>query len=183
MKLFELSDQIERVMAEAIDHETGEISEEAASLLDSLQLDLEQKALAVAKYAMGEQAEAAAIRAQAAKNVTRAEQHERHATWLIETYLAEHLKRNDMGPQSPEKAGREVVLKDREAQIVFSKSAGAVPLVESHPNHVVPPGTPDSYVTTVQVRKVDKAKIRKHLLTGGKVNGWRLDWRSKLQVK
>jgi hypothetical protein len=182
MKLYEISDEIERVMAEAIDRETGEIAEGAAELLDSLQMDLKDKALAVAKYAHGELAEAAAIKERAKQNLARAERHERHASWLLESYLAEYLTKHDMGPREPAKAGRETILKDLDVEIGFTKSASAVP---NHPalNNEAPPGTPRSYITEVTVEKVDKARIRKDLLAKQKVQGWQLRWKSALKIK
>jgi len=91
VRLFEISDQIERVLAEGTDRETGEITEEALEALDELDGELAEKALNVACYIKGEKAEAAAVKVEADRLAERAKVHKRRADRL-EGYLGSHLE-------------------------------------------------------------------------------------------
>ena len=90
-KLYEIADAIERVLAEHVDPETGEITPEASDELDRLEMDREQVALHIARYLKGERLEAAAVKAEADKLTKRFRSHENRAKWL-ERYLAQHCE-------------------------------------------------------------------------------------------
>jgi hypothetical protein len=82
LKLYEIADSIERVLLDGTDTETGEISEEAVGALDKLEMQLSDKALAVARYVMGEQAEAEAVKVQADRLAKRSTVHRNRAARL-----------------------------------------------------------------------------------------------------
>jgi hypothetical protein len=71
-QLFELADEIERLMAEVIDRETGEITDEGLAKLDALEMERDQKALYIAQYMMSTLAEAEMVKKQADRLATRA---------------------------------------------------------------------------------------------------------------
>jgi seryl-tRNA synthetase len=71
-QLFELADEIERLMAEVIDHETGEITDEGLAKLDAIEMERDEKALAIAQYMMSTLAEAEMVAKQAQRLGARA---------------------------------------------------------------------------------------------------------------
>lgn len=90
MKLYEIADQVERLLAECVDPETGEITDEAAAELDQLEMARDEKALAVAAYLKGEECEAAAVKAEADRLAKRVRTHQNRARWLHD-YLATYF--------------------------------------------------------------------------------------------
>jgi cell division septum initiation protein DivIVA len=90
MKLFEISQHIEALLNASVDPETGEIVEAALEELEALEEARGAKALAVAAYALGQEAEAEAIRATAKRLTARAAVHEKHAERLRQ-YIADHI--------------------------------------------------------------------------------------------
>lgn len=90
MRLFEISEKIEALLNASVDPETGEIIEVALDALEELEEARDAKALAVAAYALGQEAEADAIRATAKRLQERAAVHERHAARLRQ-YIADHI--------------------------------------------------------------------------------------------
>ena len=90
MKLYEIDDAIQRAILDGVDRETGEMSEVTFENLGKLQMEFNDKALAVLAYAKGELAEADAIRAygdsikeKAQAHYDRADSHERRAKGLL----------------------------------------------------------------------------------------------------
>ena len=71
-QLFEIADAIERLMAEVIDAETGEITDEGLAKLDALEMERDEKALAIAAYQIGILAEAEMVKKQAERLASRA---------------------------------------------------------------------------------------------------------------
>lgn len=92
MRLYEISDAIEKVLAERTDHETGEIGDDALAELDALEMERDQKALAVLAYAKGEDAEADGIEAEAKRLLERARIPRKRATRLRD-YVEQHVER------------------------------------------------------------------------------------------
>ena len=64
MKLWEINDALEKLMAEHVDPETGELSAEAEPAIDALFGEREQKVLACTRFFMGLRAEADAVEGQ-----------------------------------------------------------------------------------------------------------------------
>lgn len=75
MRLFDLAEQVERVLAEAIDTETGVIDDARLEELNNLEMARDDRALAVAAYALGCEAEADAVEATAKRLMERARVH------------------------------------------------------------------------------------------------------------
>ena len=71
-QLFQIADAIEQLMAEVIDRETGEITDEGLAKLDALEMERDEKALAIAQYQIGILAEAEMVKKQADRLATRA---------------------------------------------------------------------------------------------------------------
>lgn len=93
LKLYEIDDEIEKILIEECNHETGEITESAADRLTALEMDRERIALFIAKIIKGERAEAEAIEREAEKLQRRAKTHKNRAAWL-ERYLAQHVPKD-----------------------------------------------------------------------------------------
>ena len=160
MRLYEISDAIERVLLAGTDQETGEIMPEALAELEALEMARDEKALAVAAYLIGERVEADAIEDQAERLQRRAQTHRNRAARL-EEYLAAHLEQG-------------CKLSDARVEISWRRSK-AVEL------DCVPESLPIAY----QRLKIeaDKLGLRKTLEAGGEVKGARLVERWKLQVR
>ena len=185
MKLHEIADELERVMAEVIDPTTGEIAEDAIERLDNARGTYEEKAHAVAKYAQGERLEGQAIKAYAKQLDERGNTHIRHAEWLLEEYLHGCLSRQGYVVQEPFKQGTEVLLKDpnTHTEIVVTKSAATKDVGALNPMTGLPTATPKKFVKKVTTFKADRTAIRKDLLEGKKVGGWSLEWRYVIKVR
>lgn len=99
MRLFEIADTIERILLEGTDPETGEISEDCLAELAELEVDRSQKICDLVLYALGEEAESEAVRAQADRCTARARVHKRRADrlrkWLAESVLEKGEKISD----------------------------------------------------------------------------------------
>ena len=162
MKLYEISDAIERVLAEYVDPETGEITDEGIEQLEKLELDRKEKALAVAAYLKGERAEAEAIGAEVKRLAQRQKTHERRAQRL-EDYLAW------AGVVPGEK------LEDARSAISWRKSTRV--LVENVE------ALPEEFVRTKVEKSPDKVALKKALQSGREVNGAALDMRNNLVVR
>ena len=160
MKLFEIDAQIEALLNASVDRETGEIDEAALAELEALEVARDEKALAVAAYAIGQQAESEAVRAQAKRLSERAAKHERHATRLVE-YLQAHLP---VGTK----------LRDERVEIGWRKSSAVeidVDVAELPPE-----------VCRVTVAP-DKRAITEMLKAGDEVKGCRLVTRQHIAVQ
>lgn len=97
-KLWEIADAIEKTILDHTDPETGEIGEGASAALDRLVMDRDAKALAVARYLMGEKAEGDAVKAQVDRLARRARVHHNRADRLLrylQAYLPEGHKLQD----------------------------------------------------------------------------------------
>jgi hypothetical protein len=90
VKLFEINDRYEAILAQGTDHETGDITDEAIAELDALEDTLEAKALACAAYLKGELCEAEAVEREIAKLKRRAQIHKNRAKRLHE-YMAKYI--------------------------------------------------------------------------------------------
>jgi hypothetical protein len=71
-QLFEIAEAIELLMAEVIDHETGEITDEGLAKLDALEMERDEKALGIAAYHISTLAEAEMVQKQADRLTARA---------------------------------------------------------------------------------------------------------------
>lgn len=120
MRLFEIHEAIEALLNASVDRETGEVCEEALAELEALEHARDAKALAVAAYLLGQEAEAEAIEATAKRLAQRAAVHRRHAERL-RRYLADHLEPGQT------LADDRVAISWRRSQAVVVDDADAVP--------------------------------------------------------
>ena len=88
--LYEISAEIEAILAQHVDPETGEIGDEAIALLDGLELARDEKCLHLAAYSKGEKAEAEMVAREIERLQRRQAAHKNRAKRL-ESYIAEHL--------------------------------------------------------------------------------------------
>jgi hypothetical protein len=89
VRLFDIAAELESLLNSSVD-ENGEISEESIAALDALEMQRDEKCLAIAAYALGQEAEADAVKAHADKLARRAQIHRNHASRL-RAYIAQHL--------------------------------------------------------------------------------------------
>ena len=159
MRIFDVRDAIERIFAEQVDPETGEIQDAALDALNALNLELDTLALELAAYAVGERVEAEAVAEQAKRLAERAKRHERRADW-IEGVIARNVE-----------PGRK--LHDARVTIGWRKST-AVKITDEA-------AIPDELFR--YSRALDKAEIAKRLKAGEEVKGAELEHRQNLVVK
>ena len=157
MKLYEIKAEVEQALANAIDPETGEISDLEG--LDSLYMDWDEKAAQVAAYIKGQLAEAEAIKSEIQKLQTRAKVLENQATRLKD-YLAHNIE-----------PGRKItrpyaVISWRKSESVAVEDASALP---------------QDY-QRVKI-EADKAKIKAALKAGTELAGAKLVQKQNLQIK
>jgi len=85
--------EIEKILNECVDKETGEITDEAFAKVDELQEQLGVKALHIAAYMKGEEAEAEAVAKVGSKLAARAKIHKNRAARL-KKYLQSTLEKD-----------------------------------------------------------------------------------------
>lgn len=159
MRLFQVADAIERIFAEQVDPETGEIQDAALEALNALGLERDALILDLAAYSKGEHAEAAAVEEQAKRLRERAVRHQRRAAWL-EDVIARNLE-----------PGRKI--RDDRSEIGWRKSSAVKITDEAAIDDALWRYT----------RSLDKAEIAKRLKAGEEVKGAELEQRLNLQVK
>lgn len=162
MKLYEIADAIEQILAAGVDTETGEITEEAIEALEGLELALEEKVLNTARYAKGEIAEAEGIESEADKLIARAKIHRNRAARL-ERYITLHM------PEG-EKYGTSNT-------VVESKlSPGSVEIVDEKQ-------VPADFVEEKVVTRIDKRSALPRLKAGEEIPGLRLYREYRVKIK
>lgn len=166
--LWKIEHELELVMNEAVDRETGEIREGLEARLDELQIEKDEKCLAVAAYIKSLRMEAALLKAQgdtfraeAAKYDERAAVFERQEARLL-PYLEFNME-----------PGKK--LSDATSEIKWRKSTAVEVDDES--------AVPARFVTVKIERKPAKKDIGDALKAGEKVPGCRLVERQKMRVE
>jgi len=158
-QLYDLTDEFERVMIECTDRETGEITDEADTRLEALQMGIDERALLIARNALGERREAAMVKETIAALQARVKVHESRAAWCE--------KRLSILPP-------ETKLRDAWVQFSFRKSQ-AVEIIE--------PRMLPADCWKEQAPKIDVERIRKRLKEGFKVTGAKLATRHNVQIR
>lgn len=164
MRLYQIADEIELILAREVDHETGEITDETLEKLAALEMARDEKALAVAAYLKGELAEAEAVLREVDKLKKRAEGHKKRAarlTGYLETYI----------PADSEP------LSDARSRIAWRKNPPKVAIPDEE---AVPPKF-RSIVT--ETWKPDKKAIAGALKAGAKLGFAVLMKSSRLEIK
>jgi len=162
MRLFEISEAIERLIFDATDRETGELNDEALDELEELEGSLKDKSVNVALYLLGELAEAKAIEEHAKRLQERARSHKKRAEKL-KTYLERTLL-HDLGQET---------ISDPRVRISWRKSQAVV--VDEDAS--LPPD-----LTRVRVEP-DKAAIKDRLKAGVVIDGCTLEDRVSMVLK
>lgn len=159
LKLYEVHDAIEQILATAVD-ENGEITEETEAQLDALEMERDQIALYLARVILGERAEGEAVKSQADRLAKRARVHKNRAERL-RAYIEKHL------PPGTK-------LSDDVAQIGWRRSEAVI----------VDEGVrlPDSCLRWSDPEP-DKKVIRERVKAGETIDGARLERRIGLQVR
>lgn len=160
MKLYEIAGEVEALVRAAVDPETGEIEQDKLVALESLEMERDAKALAVAAYALGEEAEAEAVKSQAKRLTERARACEARAARLRD-YLSRYLP--------PGHACR-----DDRITIAWRRSTGVV---------IDDPDALPMWCLRRREPEPDRSEIRRRLKRGEEVNGARLDDRQNLQIR
>ena len=164
MQLYKIADEIEVILASEVDHETGEITDETIAKLDSLEMERDAKALAVAAYLKGELAEGEAVEREVVNLKQRATGHKNRAKRLRD-YLAMNLPK-DCEPIS-----------DARSRIAWRKNP---PKVVIHEDHLVPA---DYQRVIPESREPDKKKIADALKGGEHLTFAELERSQRLEVK
>jgi hypothetical protein len=159
-QLFEIADAIERFMAEAIDHETGEISADAAAKLDELEMERDEKALAIARYQIGVLAEAEMVKRQRDRLDARVKVLTNQAGWLKGRLIAAL----PVGTK----------LKDDVVQIGWRKSTAV---------EVVDPDALPADCWKPQDPKIDVAGMKERMKDGETIDGAKLVTRHHLSIR
>lgn len=167
MKLYEISDKIEQVLIAGTDRETGEISDEALAALDELEGAFEAKALNVAAYIKGEEAEAEAVLTESQRLAQRAKLHQRRADRL-RSYLAGHLSARTHPSEQPKLADARCAIRWRRSERVEVPDASLIPA---------------EYIREKVVREPDKVALKKALSTGLEIPGASLAERWTMEIK
>lgn len=178
-KLYEIRDQIEKILNDSIDRETGEIQPEVLLQLEQLEISLEEKALNVALYAQGQILEAKSVRAAAEPFrqhledlESRARAHENHAKGLLE-YLGYNVPRDkDWKLRSPQ-----ISIGWRESVSVVTTPMATNKLGEPIFEQIDP-----EYVVTKVTQRVNKADAMRVMKEGKVVHGLELHRRSYIAV-
>jgi hypothetical protein len=161
MKLFEIHEKIEAILAEGTDLETGEITEEALEALEELEEAKGEKVLAVAAYLKGERCEAEAIANEAHKLMARAKIHENRAERLIK-YIAFCIERGEK----------------------FSDARSEVKWIKSQRLEIAE-GTdlPKEFMRIKRIVEPDKRRLREALKEGEEIDGVWMQPHQTLVVK
>jgi hypothetical protein len=164
VKLYEIADEIELILARDVNHETGEMTEETLDALTDLEMGLNEKALAVAAYMKGELAEAEAVDREIDKQKARAKGHASRADWL-KFYLMSHIP-----------AGVDPI-EDGRSRIAWKKNPPKVVLDMTKT-------VPVAYLRTIpSTTEPDKKKIKAALDADTKLDFARMQQTSRLEIK
>jgi len=164
LKLYEIADEIEVILARDVDHETGELNDETLAKLESLEMARDEKALAVAAYLKGELAEADAVMREVESLTKRAKGHRGRAERLV-GYLQTYIP-----------AGTDPI-SDARSRIAWRKNP---PKVELYEGEVVPP----EYQRVIpEKREPNRKAIADALKVGVELSFAKLAHSQRLEVK
>lgn len=162
MNLFEINKEIELLLMDAVDQETGELLAEAEDSLDSLEMEREEKLLNCAKYIKGQVAFLNALKEEK-KNI---DSRIKTLNNQIDQFKGYVLKNMDVSEK----------FKDAQATISTRKSTKVD--IESYDN------IPDDLMRIIpESREPDKTAISKKLKDGEAIEGAQLITNYSLQVK
>ena len=161
IRLYDIAEQLEQLMAAAIDRETGEVLPELEDELDALTMERDEKVLSVVAYAKGCLAEAQAIEAESEKLKARAKMHRNHYDRLI-AYAERHVPHGTK-------------LSDARSEIGWRKSSAVE--VDAGAD------LPDRFARVKTERSPDKEAIKAALKRGEKLSFARIVERIRMVVR
>jgi len=159
MRLFDINAELEALLNASVDPDTGEIDETQLAAIAELEMTRDERCLAVAAYAIGQEAEADAIEAQAKRLKARAAIHYNHAARLRALVA-------DVLPTGTKLADDRVALGWRKSQAVEVTDEAKLT---------------DEWFRVK--REVDKSALREHLKEGIEIDGAQLVTRWGLTIK
>jgi hypothetical protein len=168
LKLYEISDEIERILIQEVDVETGAITDDAAIKLDALELRKEDVVIYIGRVIKGERLEGQAVKIEAQSLMKRAKVHENRADWLM-GYLDKYTDQAD-------------VFKDATCIVDYAKSTAVKVLVDQEKDPQLT-GVEVGFVKEQTTISVDKAKALKALRDGASIRGLELETRHRLRVR
>ena len=161
MRLFEIPEQIEIALHNAIDPDTGEINNaDALDLLNDLEMQFEEKALNVACYIKNQKAEVDALKAEAKAMTLRAKHAENKAN-ALKMYLQKYVP---VGTK----------FENTKVKISWSKSESTEVTIDDK-------DLPTEYQRWTCA--ADKTKIKTDLKNGVEIIGCSLQKNDNIQVK
>lgn len=164
MKLFEISDQYQQVLEEAINVETGEINETALMKLDEIKENVEQKGIAVASCIKNLMAEQEAVKAARSAMAEREKRLEREVDWLKE-YLRSNMER--------------CAINEISCPLFVIKMRKNPASVDIKDESLVP----REYIKEKTVTSIDKLKIHRDIVAGSQIPGVELINRNSVVIR
>ena len=159
--LYEIDSRLEFLLAQVCG-EHGELNEETEVALDDLVLAKQQKALNVARYLIGEEAEAEMVKSQIARLTERMKRHQSRAEWL-KAYLYKHLNFH------------QETYSDGAVHIGWRRSERVIITDDK--------SVPEEFIKETATTSIEKQALRKALKGGKSIDGATLQSYQNIQVK
>lgn len=164
MKLYQIADQYESILNEAINPETGEINETALMKLDDIKDDVKEKGIAVASFIKNMEAERNAIEAARKIMAEREARLDREMSWL-DGYLKGNMERCGIS----EISSPYFVVK-------LKKCPVSVNVMDED-------AIPDEYKKVKTTTSIDKAMVKEGILAGIVIPGVELKQNVRLEIR
>jgi len=164
MKLYEISNEYQNVLQEAVNEETGEISEQALMRLDEISSDFNKKGIAIASYIENIEAEEKAIDA-AIDRMERRKKQLKNQVQFLTNYLQTNMERCDI----KEISCPYFVIK-------LKKCPQSVDIIDEN---IIP----IDYKKVKEIISLDKLKIKEEILLGVHVPGATLKQNNRLEIR
>ncbi len=164
MKLYEIANEYEAILNEAINEETGEVNEIAIHKLDEVKVDVKEKAIAVASYIKNLQAERDAIEAARKAMAERESKLQKESEWLTK-YLQENMERCGIKEISCAYFG-----------IKLKKCPISVNVVNED-------SVPDEYWKEKTTLSLDKVRMREDINAGFSIPGVELKQNTRVEIR
>lgn len=164
MKLYQIADQYESILNEAINPETGEINETALMKLDDIKDDVKEKGIAVASFIKNMEAERNAIEAARKIMAEREARLDREMSWL-DGYLKGNMERCGIS----EISSPYFVVK-------LKKCPVSVNVMDED-------AIPDEYKKVKTTTSIDKAMVKEGILAGIVIPGAELKQNVRLEIR
>ncbi len=164
MRLYEIANEYQSILEQTFDQDTGEVNETALAKLEALQVDMQQKTIAVASYIKNLDAERKAIEEAKQAMADREKRLEKRVSYLT-AYLQSNMERCAIN----EITSPYFVVK-------LKKCPLSTDILDEN-------ALPDEYKRRKEVITVDKLKIKEELLAGVVIPGAALKQNYRLEIK